>query len=90
AVDGRQPFECIGTPGEVALYLTLCQARGYRGQAVDLVLDRPVSAASIDRYLSVDLTALPEDLASQLGPQLMRAASRARDYLAANSARPSH
>jgi hypothetical protein len=84
---GRQPFECIGRPDEVRLYLAACAARGYAGPAVDLWRSLDVAPADllalVERYASVDFdgTAVPADLRRRLAPQLEEAARAAALYL---------
>lgn len=87
ALDGSQPFECIGQPDEVRLCLAACAARGYRGPAVDLWRSRDAAPAGllplVARYTSVDFdgTAVPADMRRRIAPQLEDAARATALYL---------
>lgn len=79
-----QPFECIGHAEEARIFLAACAARGHQGPAVARLRAEGGPAAvlpSLDRYLDVDLDALPAPVRERLGPQLTEAAQRAGLYL---------
>lgn len=83
---GRQPFECIGRPDEVRLYLAACAARDVPG-AARLAADLPRAdlAAIVDRHTAVDFTgtAIPPAIRRRIEPELIAGARETRDYLGA-------
>lgn len=86
ALDGRQPFECIGHPDEVRVYLAACAARGLC--APDYLAPPPDPAALraiVEQRTDVDFTAttIPPQFRGRLEPDLRAAARETREYLAA-------
>lgn len=85
AVDGAQPFECIGRPEEAAVMLAACRAKGYRGAATEGLPDAPALLELVDRYTVVDLedTGIPPAIRGRVGPLLGAGAEEARRFLRA-------
>lgn len=83
AAEGRQPFECIGRPQEVELYLAACAAHGLPGAAGVVRGESAELAALIERYTDVDLAGsqMPAALHERLAPGLCAGARATRAYL---------
>lgn len=84
-LDGRQPFECIGRPEEVLVYLAVCARRGYapvdrlraavpgRGRLLEIV----------ERYTRVEFaeTGIPGRILERIRPGLVAGGEAAREFL---------
>lgn len=83
AASGRQPFECIGRPQEVELYLAACAARGLPGAAAIARRDVAELRGWIAQFTDVDLdgSTIPESLRTRLAGELRAAARETRAYL---------